>query len=238
MDITLIKTISDTVFKEGKDVIESWFAVISRGHKGLSAGELSQRGNNALLYGLRFVLYMAFASLLLEIPTEALMGIKYENKAFVLVSVAESYIEYLGCGIAFHTAMRVFGGKGKFRASLIVSCLLTAYIPVMGFFLIPTQKYSLPLIKKSSNILTAASDLLAVARNWSAWDRIVCSFSFLGALVVLALFVTAVFNSLRALHQLSWTRAALSCVLGLIFFGVLISFIAAPLLQGILQAFS
>ena len=120
MDITLIKTISDTVFKEGKDVIESWFAVISRGHKGLSAGELSQRGNNALLYGLRFVLYMAFASLLLEIPTEALRGIKYENKAFVLVSVAESYIEYLGCGIAFHTAMRVFGGKGKFRASLIV----------------------------------------------------------------------------------------------------------------------
>jgi hypothetical protein len=238
MDITLIKTISDTAFKEGRDVIETWFAVMSRGHKGVSPERGRQPRGSAVFYGLRFTLYMAFASLLLEIPTEALMGIQYENKAFILVSVVESYIEYLGCGLAFHAAMRVFGGKGTLRAALTVSCLLTAYMPVMGFFLIPTQKYTLPIIRKSSNVLNAGSDLLAVARTWSTWDRVVCSVSIVAGAIVLVLFITAVFNSLRALHQIGRMKAVLSFVLGLVLFVLIVSFIASPLLQGIFQAFS
>lgn len=95
MDISAI----NRIFDEAKDVIITWFSVLSSGPDAFSRLDLEK--SSTLFYSLRFMLYMTFVSYLLHIPTLA----KLNSKNAVLVPtvwVVGTFVEYLAPGLILY----------------------------------------------------------------------------------------------------------------------------------------
>jgi hypothetical protein len=238
MDVEALKTISDTILSEGKEIIATWLEVVSNGHKGIGLNGVGLHGERALSRAVRFMLYMSFVSVLFQVPAAALIGVQYENKYYELVSVLEQFISYLGCGVCFHLAMKWLGGKAVFRDSFAVTCFLTAYSPLLDVFLTPLRKYTFPVLKQTSDVGSAAVSVYELAQRWSLWEWIVFVASFVATTVVFALFFVAVFRSFRALHHLPPFKAGAAFAIGLVMFVFFVVVFLAPLDDLILKAFS
>jgi hypothetical protein len=238
MDIATLKTISDTILAEGKEVIATWLKVVSSGHKGITLKRVGFQGETALPRVARFMIYMCIVSVLFQVPAAGLIGVHYENKYYELVSVLDEFIGYLACGVCFHMAMKWLGGKAALRDSFAVTCLLTAYSPLLDVFLTPLRKYTFPALKQTSGVSSAAARISEIAQRWSGWDWMIFWASFVATTVVIVLFFVAVFRSFRALHHLASFKAGVAFAVGLMMLAFFVVVFLAPFDDLILKAFS
>src|SRR6266567_9084130 len=82
-------------FLNAKQVIITWFSVLTRGADAFERIELET--SSTLFYALTFMLYMAFVDVLLHIPLAAKSGTVVLTVESVLL--LETYIEYLATGL-------------------------------------------------------------------------------------------------------------------------------------------
>jgi hypothetical protein len=228
-----VTAIAKTIFQENKDVLTTWFSVLTRGPKSFHAAHLER--NSTLLYGLRFMFYMVVVELVLTIPFARGMESKSENMFVIGGALAEDVVEYLAAALILHGAMKAFGGKGKAQGCVASYCFFTAYIPIIAIFMLPWNRLSTPLIAKSASYPQIIAQISAMARQLATWDRFTLVLSFLAATAVWILFYTGVFRCFRALHKLSRTRAAFAFIVGLLLTAAFNAVFTIPLLNGLYQ---
>ncbi len=200
-------------FDEAKDVIITWFSVLTRGPDAFEQIDLGT--SSTLFYALRFTLYMSFVSFLLHIPTIAKFDLK--NVAFVQpILIVETYIEYLAAGLILYGSMKLFGGKGSLQACTAAYCFLTAYLPIIAVLMLPAQMLVVPSMRKSPDYPDAIRILYEQLQHLSAWQLSGLLLSWLLTTVVFVVFFAAVFRAFRALHKLNRARAVSAFVLGLL----------------------
>src|SRR5215472_4597068 len=221
--------ISSTVgkFEDAKEVIITWFSVLTRGPNAFDRIDLES--SSTLFYALRFVLYMSFVDFLLHIPSVAKFGLK---SVFIEpVWILETYLEYLFTALILHASMKLFGGKGTLQACVTAYCFLTAYLPIIGVLMLPTQKLIVPNMVGEAQVpevIKGAADSLS---RLSVWEIIGFILSFLLSTVMFVLFFVGVFRVFRMLHKLNKARALLAFVLGLAGTVIVLVFFLEPLLS-------
>ncbi|HEV2133842.1 MAG TPA: hypothetical protein VGR47_06225 [Terracidiphilus sp.] len=228
-----VTAIAKTIFQENKDVLTTWFSVLTRGPKSFHAAHLDR--NSTLLYGLRFMFYMIVIELVLTIPFAKGMESKSENVFVIGGALAEDLVEYLAAALILHGAMKAFGGKGRAQGCVASYCFFTAYVPIIAIFMLPWNRLSTPLMAKSANYPQIVAQLSGTLSQLATWDRYTLVLSFLAATVVWILFYTGVFRCFRALHKLSRTRAVFAFVVGLLLTAAFNAVFTIPLLTGLYQ---
>lgn len=210
--------LTDTVkkFDQAKEVIITWFSVLTRGPNAFEQIDLEK--SSTLFYALRFMLYMSFVDVLLHLPAIAQFGAK--NIFIEPVWILETYLEYLVIGFVLYGSMKLFGGKGTLQACTTAYCFLTAYLPIMGVLMLP-----IPVVSKK--IYDQLSQL-------SVREVVGLCLSFLLSTVVFVLFFVGVFRAFRRLHRLNAAPALLAFALGLVGSVVVLIFFVGPLLSAVL----
>jgi hypothetical protein len=235
MDIDL-NAIGKWIAQNSKDISATWFSVLTRGSQAFGSIDLEK--NSTLLYALKFMLCMAFADLLLHIPLAAKIGINVASGFFVVLFVAEGYLEYLATALILHGSMKLLGGKGKLQACIAAYCFLTAYMPIIGVLMLPTQMLVVPAVARSSNYIEIVNQLSAQLNQFSPWERATFLLSFLLTTIVFVLFFTSVFRQFRALHKLGKARAVFAFIGGLVSSAVFMVAFLHPLLATIYEGFA
>lgn len=206
-------SITDEIFSRAKDVIITWFSVLARGPDAFS--RINLESTSTLYYSLRFTLYMTFVSFLLHIPAIA----KFDLKNLALIQpvwIAETYIEYLAPGLILYGSMKLFGGEASFQTCISAYCLLTAYLPIIAVFMLPSEIFvirvmrSTPAYPKAIQILAEQMTLL------SAWERLGLYLSVLLSTVTFIIYFAAVFRPFRLVHKLNKARALSAFILAMI----------------------
>jgi len=224
-----------TIFEKGKNIVVTWFSVLARGPNAFEKVDLQD--SSTLIYALRFMFFMALVSLAIDLPLVAKIGGSFLAASSIPCAlVIEAYLEYLITGLILYGSIKLVGGKGGLQASIAAYCFLTAYLPLMSFFMLPVRRLTIPAISQGSNYTNAVSKLFEEASHLSTWDLSSLVLSFLLTTVVLVLFFRAVFNIFRAIHQLSRARALLGFVGGLIGWAVIMSMFLEPALSATLRA--
>lgn len=231
-----VTAIAKTIFQENKDVLTTWFSVLTRGPKSLQATHLDR--NSTLLYGLRFMFYMAVVELVLTIPFAKGMESKTGNMFLVGAALAESLIEYLAAALILHGAMKAFGGKGRAQACIAGFCFFTAYMPVIAVLMLPWNRVYAPVMAKSADYPQIIGQLFGKLQQLATWDRSALVISFLASSAVWVLFLTGVFRCYRALHKLGRLRAAFAFTAGLLFTAGFELVFAVPMASAVFQAFA
>ena len=224
--------ISDTVtkFDQAKEVIITWFSVLTRGPNAFEQIDLEK--SSTLFYALRFMLYMSLVDFLLHIPVVAQFGIK--NVFIEPVWILETYLESLVTGFVLYGSMKLFGGKGTLQACTAAYCFLTAYLPIIGVLMLPAHRLIV------SNMADNAQGPAVIGRVYdqlsrlSVWEIVGLCLSFVLSTVVFVLFFVSVFRAFRRLHKLNKPRALLAFVLGLVGSVVVLMFFLEPLLSAVL----
>ncbi len=209
-------------FLNAKQVIITWFSVLTRGADAFERIELET--SSTLFYALTFMLYMALVDVLLHIPLAAKSG----TKAVITVEsvlLLETYIEYLATGFILYGSMKLFGGKGGLQPCIAAYCLLTAYLPIVSVLMTPMRTLIFPALTQGTDVQQISESV----RGLSASARFGFLLSFLLTTVVFVVFLTAVFRTFRKLHKLNGARAGMALVAGLVCSAVVLLFIVKPL---------
>ena len=209
-----IGAVTKTVFDETKDVIVTWFGVLSQGESAFASVDLAT--NSALLFALRFLFYISLADFAVSIPSSAANGVQYEDKMFIGVSIASIYVEYLAFSMIIYGSMKLFGGKAPVQACISGYCFLTAYLPVAAVLRLPSVGIIDAATKAGANFPDAANRAAAMFMRLSTWDKLVFVLASLLSVGVFVFFVINVYRCFRRLHQLSIGRARLAFGLGLL----------------------
>lgn len=225
----------DTIFEKFKDIILTWFSVLTRGRKAFEKLDLEK--SSTLIYALKFMFLMVFVDLIVNLPLAARIG----GSTLIVVAipsflVAEAYIEYLTIAFVLHGSMKLVGGKGRLQSCIAAYCFLTAYLPLIGVLMLPERMITVPAMLDSSNYIAAVYQSRDRWNQLSTWDRSGVALSFLLATAVFVMFFTAVFRIFRALHRLSWARAMLAFVGGLVASAVIMSMFLEPPLSTLFRA--
>jgi hypothetical protein len=227
-------TIIETIFLRFKDIIVTWFSVLTRGRKAIEEFDLEK--SSTLIYALKFMFLMAFVDLIVNFPLAAKIG----GSTLTVVAippfiVAEYYIEYLTIAFVLHGSMKLVGGKGGLQSCIAAFCFLTAYLPLMGVLMLPERMITVPAILESPNYIAAVYKARHKWDQLSTWDRSSVALSFLLATAVLVLFFTAVFQQFRALHQLNKPRAVFAFIGGLVGSAVIMAMFLEPPLSALFR---
>jgi len=223
----------NAIFETFKDIISTWFSVITRGRKAFEKLDLEK--SSTLIYALKFMFLMAFVGLIIDLPLAAKIGSTLKVMAIPPLLVAEAYIEYLAIALILHGSMKLVGGKGGLQSCVAAYCFLTAYLPLIGFLMLPTRMITLPAMLESSNYIDAVYQTRDRWDKLSTWDHFSFALSFLLATVVFVLFFAAVFRQFRALHQLRKPRAVFAFIGGLVASAVILSMFLEPPLSVLLR---
>jgi hypothetical protein len=229
-----IGAINKAIFEQAKDIIVTWFSVITRGTEALNGVDM--QASSTLLYALRFMFYMAVFDLVTHIPSIASMAAKGTSigigGALGLGFLAETCFEFLGGALILHSSMRLFGGKANLQCSVVTYCFLTAFLPIAHILFLPAQRIAQSIINQSPG------DWYTLPQRWSRWDWFGVGFSLLGTTLVYVVFFSRVFQSFRRLHRLSMLRALPSFMLGLVGYVVFLVAVTYPFLKWTYQALS
>jgi hypothetical protein len=209
-----IGTVTKTVFDETKDVIITWFGVLSQGEPAFASLDLAT--NSALLFALRFLFYISLADFAVSIPSSAANGVQNENRMFIGVSIASIYVEYLAFSLIIYGTMKLLGGKAPVQACIAGYCFLTADLPVAAVLRLPLVPIIDAALKAGANYPDIASRGAALFVRLSTWDKLVFVLASLLSVGVFGFFVINVYRCFRRLHQLSLGRAPLAFALGLL----------------------
>jgi len=223
------------IFDKLKDIILTWFSVITRRRKAFENLDLEK--DSTLIYALKFMFVMALVDIIINIPLAARIGDStLKVMAIPPVLVAEAYIEYLTVGLILHGSMKLVGGKGLLQPAIAAYCFLTAYLPINGVLLLPTRMIIIPAMLETSNTIDAGRKAADHFRELSTFERVGFILSFLLVTIVFVLFFTAIFQVFRALHRLSRPRAVLAFVGGLVASAVIVSMFLEPPLSALFRA--
>jgi hypothetical protein len=214
-------------FLKAKEVIITWFSILTRGPGAFEQMDLEK--SSTLFYALTFMLYMAFVDFLLHIPLTAGRGIK-DAVAIEPVLLLETYLEYLATGFVLFASMKLFGGKGRLQPCIAAYCLLTAYLPIIGVLMTPMRTLVFPVLTNGTQFPQVVESVYRQLDQLSAWEKSGFFLSFLLTTVVFAVFFTAVFRTLRMLHELSTARAGLAFIVGLLSSAIVLTIFVEPLL--------
>ena len=209
-----INRVGKAVFDELKDVIVTWFSVLSGGPKALESVDLG--ANSTLLFALRFLFYIGLVDLVVEIPFEAANGVRYTDELYVGLSVAGIYFTYLSLALILHGALRLFGGRGRLQESVAAFCLLTAYLPVAAALRMPTVPVLAGAVEAGTNFPDVMARGTAALSHLSRWNLTVFLLSTFLSTGVTVVFLVAVFRCFRRLHALSRFRALAGYTTGLL----------------------
>jgi hypothetical protein len=200
-------------FEKVKDIIVTWFSVLTRGPSGFAKIDLES--HSTLVYALKFMVYMVVADLVLDLPLAAMVGGSYLTGMAVPVAlIVEAYVEYLTVGLILFGALKLMGGRGRLQPCVAAYCLLTAYMPLISFLFLPSRIFiTIPVLLRGEEL-----NVNAFHQLWdplSAWNHFKVLFSVLLITVVFVLFFRSVFQEFRILHQLTRARAIVGFIGGL-----------------------
>jgi hypothetical protein len=221
-------------FEGAKDVVRTWFSVITRGSQAFQRIDLEN--SSVLFYSLKFMLYVAFVDLLLHIPLAA--AARSTGKAVSIQSLLllETYLEFLILGFALYGAMRLVGGKGSLQASIAAYCLLTAYLPIISVLMMPMRALIFPGMERHPDLPTVIQEAGPNLSHLSLWEATGFWLSFVLTTLVFVIFFVAIFRTFRMIHELSNARALLGFLLGLISASAILALFVEPFLTSILQS--
>ena len=223
----------DETFRNARDVIITWFSVLTRGPDAFI--RINLEAASTLYYSLRFTLYMVFVSFLLHIPAVA----KFDFKNVALIQpvwIVETYIEYLAPGLILYGSMKLLGGRGMLQSCIAAYCLLTAYLPIIAVLMLPAQMFVVPAMRIAPQYPQAIRVLSEQLRRLSAWERSGVLLSFLLSTIAFVIFFTAVFRTFRTLHRLKMARAVAAFILGVLGSVVFLQFFLEEWVSKLLQA--
>ena len=210
-----VNTITRKAFEEANDVIITWLAVLSRGPAAIEKLDLT--ASATVLFALRFLFYVAFVDFAIALPFAASSGVRYSDGAYVGISVAAIYVEYLATALILYGALKLFRGKARMEECISAFCLLSAYLPLAAVLRLPMVAIVSKAIDTSANYPQAVSQTVASLSKLTGWDCVVYVASNLLSAAVFAFFLVSVFRSFRRLHALPKARALIAFTLGLIF---------------------
>jgi hypothetical protein len=226
----------DSIFKwfdGAKDVVRTWFSVITRGSQAFQRIDLEN--SSVLFYSLKFMLYVAFVDLVLHLPLAAVTRGTGKAVSIESLLLLETYLEYLILGFALYGAMRVVGGKGSLQASIAAYCFLTAYLPIVSVLMMPTRALIFPRMEQHPDLPTVIEQSRPKLAQLSAWEATGFWLSFVLTTLVFVIFFVAIFQTFRMLHNLSNTRAIVGFLLGLISAAAVLALFVEPFLTSIFQ---
>lgn len=220
-------------FEGAKDVVRTWFSVITRGSNAFQRIDLEN--SSVLFYALKFMLYMALVDLLFHLPLAATAGGTGKAVGIQSLLLLETYLEYLILGFAMYGAMRLVGGKGSLQASIAAYCFLTAYLPIISVLMMPMRALIFPSMAQHPNLPTVLQQACPKLAHLSAWEATGFWLSFVLTTLVFVIFFVAIFRTFRMLHKLSSARALLGFLLGLISAAAILALFVEPFLTSIFQ---
>ena len=219
-----VNSITKTLFGEAKDVVITWFSVLSQGPKAIEKLDLG--ASSTVLFALRFLLYVALIDFAVAIPSLVSSGVNYDDEVFIAASLATNYVESLSVALILYGSLKLFGGKARVEECVTAFCLLSAYLPLAAILRLPTVPIQVRAIDTSANFPEAIRQSLVSLLHLSHWDLAVFLLSDLLATAVLVLFFINVFRCFRRLHALPRLRALFAFALGLLCaFGFVIAFL-------------
>jgi len=208
-----IGSVTKTIFDETKDVILTWFGVLSKGPSAFE--KLDLESNSALLFALRFLFYISLVDFAVSIPSAAANGVKYEDKMFIGASIASIYVEYLAVALIIYGAMKLFGGKAPVQACIAGYCFLTAYLPIVAILRLPSVAIMDAAMMAGANYPDITSRAFAMFARLSVWDMVIFILAALLSVGTFVFFLINVYRCFKKLHGLSSGRAGLGFALGL-----------------------
>jgi len=221
-------------FEGAKDVVSTWFSVITRGSRAFERIDLEK--SSVLFYSLKFMLYVALVDLLFHLPFAVATGGTGKAVSIESLLLLETYLEFLILGFAIYGAMRLVGGKGSLQASIAAYCLLTAYLPIISVLMMPMRALIFPSMELHPDLPTVIKQAGPQLSHLSAWEATGFWLSFLLSTLVFVIFFVAIFRTFRLLHKLSNARALLGFLLGLISASAILALIVEPFLTSIFQS--
>ncbi len=164
----------NAIFETFKDIISTWFSVITRGRKAFEKLDLEK--SSTLIYALKFMFLMAFVGLIIDLPLAAKIGSTLKVMAIPPLLVAEAYIEYLAIALILHGSMKLVGGKGVYQTrdrwdklstwdhfSFALSFLLATVVFVLFFAAVFRQFRALHQLRKPRAVFAFIGGLVASA---------------------------------------------------------------------------
>jgi len=209
-----IAAAAKSVFDETKDVIITWFGVLSKGPSAFANVDLGT--NSALLFALRFLFYVSVVDFAVSIPAAAANGVRYEDKMFFAVSVTTIYVEYLSVALILYGAMKLFGGKAPLQACIAGYCFLTAYLPVAAILRMPLMTVLNTALTGGVNYPDQIKRGFALLLGLSRWDKTVFILAAILSTAAYVFFLVNVFRCFRKLHGLRTGRAGAAFAVGLL----------------------
>jgi hypothetical protein len=208
-----IGTVAKSIFDETKDVIITWFGVLSNGPSAFARLDLGS--NSVLLFALRFLFYVSLVDFAVGIPSAAANGTKYDDKMFIGLSITSIYVEYLAAALIIYGAMKILGGKASLQACLSGYCFLTAYLPIAAVLRLPSVTIVEPAIKAGANYPDISQRASVLLLGLPPWDKSVFVLASVLSLGVYIYFLINVYRCFAKLHGLSGGRAVGAFLLGL-----------------------
>jgi hypothetical protein len=228
--VARLSTALETV-RKGSNSASLWFALITRRAKALDPLDLHKP--EVLWHALRFMLIMVFIEALLHLPAAEFANQAGSFKLWYLVHyAAASYVEYLGAGLILHFAMKLLGGTAKLQRSIAAFCFLTALIPLIAIAQVPIWGVNISILKDAADAAWSPADLVIKMQTFVAelgpFGIARLLVAFVAATFLWGLFFSAVFESFRTLHRLSWGRAFAAFVLGLTAMMAFVALVVTP----------
>lgn len=207
--------IVDVLRKDGNNLIRSWFAVITQGQKAFS--KLDLRNEKTFYFALRFMVYMACVALILEIPVAASLGLKYDNKGYIISVLVLYALTWIIDSVIFHFSMKIFGGKGSLMESVSAFCFLTAFVPITEILQLPIRSFLYRLyLSNPHGPIANISFLLSSISSQSPYEKVIFVFFYLAHFSMGIYFLALVYRSLRFIHQLNVFRSLVAFLTGIV----------------------
>ncbi len=190
---------------ETRRVLVLWFAIITKGHRALTG--LDFQNDTTLFFSLRFMIYMGLICFALQFPLLSVFGDKQDNIVFIMASLLFLYVTWFSYATIIHLSIKVFGGKGVFKATFAAFCFLSAFMPIGLFIFLVPEWYYLKTIDRVPFII-GPND--SVFRYLAPNEKIpVLIFFFLGLTLLIYSFVHY-YKSLRIIHKISNLKGFIS----------------------------
>src|SRR5215472_1090823 len=221
-------------FEGAKDVVSTWFSVITRGSRAFEQIDLEK--SSVLFYSLKFMLYAALVDLLFHLPFAVATGGTGKAVSIESLLLLETYLEFLILGFAIYGAMRLVGGKGSLQASIAAYCFLTAYLPIISFLMMPMRALIFPTMERHPDLPDVLQSVGPQLCQLSVWKATGFWLSFVLTTLVFVIFFVVIFRTLRTIHKLTNARALLGFLVGLISAAAILALFVEPFLTSIFQA--
>ena len=87
----------------------------------------------------RFAAFTSVLVLVIQTPVFRLLGVQSEGAAYLLTDTVLTYAAWFLYGSVLHLAAKALRGRGTYLSSVAGFLCITAFYPVMAFFLLPSS---------------------------------------------------------------------------------------------------